>query len=129
LIRRFMFVFGPLTSLYDFLTFFVMLHFFHASEARFQAGWFIESLAVQTLVIFVVRTVGNPLKSRPSPLLLLSVGTCLAVAVGIVLSPLGRALGFQPPPAPFFLLLIAMVATYLLLVETAKWWFFRHNTL
>ena len=128
-IRRYMFIFGPLTSLYDFLTFFVMLRVFHASEARFQAAWFIESLAVQTLVIFVVRTVGNPLKSRPSLALVLSTGTCLAVAISIVLTPLGRALGFQPPPAPFFLLLIGMVATYLLLVETAKRWFYRRWTL
>lgn len=128
-IRRFMFIFGPLTSLYDFLTFFVMLRVFHASEARFQAGWFIESLAVQTLVIFVVRTVGNPLKSRPSPLLLLSVGTCLAVAVGIILSPLGKILDLEPPPMPFLLLLVGMIVTYLCIVQLVKRWFFRHNTL
>ena len=66
LIRRFMFWIGPISSVYDFLTFYVLLQFFRAGEAEFHTGWFVESLATQTLVIFVIRTFGNPLRSKAS---------------------------------------------------------------
>ncbi|HEX7361115.1 MAG TPA: magnesium-translocating P-type ATPase, partial [Bryobacteraceae bacterium] len=66
LIRNFMVLIGPISSIYDFLTFFILLRYFHASQAEFHTGWFVESLATQTLVLFVIRTFGNPLKSRPS---------------------------------------------------------------
>ena len=73
LIRDFMVFIGPISSLFDFLTFYVLLHFFHASEAQFHTGWFVESLATQTLVLFVIRTSKNPFRSRPSdPLLQLA---------------------------------------------------------
>jgi P-type Mg2+ transporter len=68
LIRNFLIFVGPISSLYDFLTFYVLLHFFHAPETLFHTGWFVESLATQTLVLFVIRTAGNPLKSRPKRL-------------------------------------------------------------
>ena len=67
LIQRFMFGLGPISSLFDFLTFGVLLWVFQAGETLFRTGWFVESLATQTLVIFVIRTAGNPLRSRPSP--------------------------------------------------------------
>jgi hypothetical protein len=74
-IRRFMFLIGPISSLYDFLTFFVLLHFFHAGEKLFHSGWFVESLATQTLVLLVIRTARSPLKSRPSlPLAITTLG-------------------------------------------------------
>ena len=66
MVRNFMLLIGPISSIYDFLTFYVLLHFFHASQPEFHTGWFVESLATQTLVIFVIRTLGNPFKSRPS---------------------------------------------------------------
>ena len=66
---------GPISSIFDFLTFYVLLHFFHSSEAQFHTGWFVESLATQTLVLFVIRTSENPLRSRPSGPL---IATCLA---------------------------------------------------
>jgi Mg2+-importing ATPase len=82
--------------------------------------WFVESLATQTLVIFVIRTVGNPLKSRPS--LPLALTTILIVATGISLphSPFTRLFGFVPLPAPFFVLLAISTVTYLALVELGK---------
>src|SRR5919206_5384259 len=93
MIQRFMFGLGPISSLYDFLTFVVMLGVFHAGPELFRAGWFIESLATQTLVIFVIRTAGNPFKSRPStPLVLTVIGGVLAGLL-VVLSPMGGALG------------------------------------
>jgi magnesium-transporting ATPase (P-type) len=83
-VRNFMLVVGPISSLYDFLTFAVLLWLFQASEPLFQTGWFVESLATQTLVLFVIRTAGNPLRSRPSPAL----ATVLVVLVGVVLPSL-----------------------------------------
>ena len=120
LIRKFMVVIGPISSIYDFLTFYVLLHYFHAGEALFHTGWFVESLATQTLVLFVIRTMGNPLKSRPSMPL---VATVLAIVVaGIVLpfTSLGLTLGFTPLPAAYFAFLAAATATYLLLAEIVK---------
>lgn len=124
LIRNFMIFIGPISSIYDFLTFFVLLHFFHASEPLFHTGWFVESLATQTLVLFVIRTMRNPLRSRPS--LALTATTVLIVLIGVLLpfSPLAHVLGFVPLPAPFFTFLAVSVATYLLLVEIAKRWLF-----
>jgi Mg2+-importing ATPase len=120
LIRNFMIFIGPISSIYDFLTFYVLLHFFHASEPLFHTGWFVESLATQTLVLFVIRTMGNPLRSRPS--LPLAVTTILMVAIGIALpfSPLAEMLGFTPLPGPYFAFLAVSTITYLLLVEIAK---------
>ena len=68
-IRQFMMIIGPISSIYDFLTFAVLLWVFHASTNAplFHTGWFVESLATQTLVVFVIRTAGNPLKSRAQP--------------------------------------------------------------
>jgi Mg2+-importing ATPase len=124
LVRNFMIFVGPISSLYDFLTFYVLLHFFHASEVLFHTGWFVESLATQTLVLFVIRTAGNPLKSRPSRWLTLN--TLAVVVIGLLLpwSPLAGLLGFTPLPPPFFLFLGLSTITYLLLVEIAKRQFF-----
>jgi Mg2+-importing ATPase len=125
-IRRFMLVIGPVSSAFDFLTFFVLLRVFHAGEALFHTGWFVESLATQVLVIFVIRTRHGPFRSRPSRLL---IGTSLAVVAAAVLlpwTPLGVRLGFVPLPGTFFLVLAGMVALYLALVQVAKTWFYRH---
>jgi Mg2+-importing ATPase len=119
-VRNFMLTIGPISSIYDFLTFYVLLHFFHASQPEFHTGWFVESLATQTLVIFVIRTAGGPLNSRPS--LPLAITTILIVATGIILpySPFTRLFGFVPLPAPFFWFLAISTATYLALVEWGK---------
>jgi Mg2+-importing ATPase len=119
-IRRFMLVIGPLSSLYDFLTFGALLWVFHASAELFHTGWFVESLATQTLVIFVIRTTDHPLRSHPSRALMAT--TLLVVAVGLLLpfSPLAGVLGFVPLPAAYFAFLGAATVTYLLLVEAVK---------
>ena len=129
-IRRFMIVFGPISSIYDFLTFAVMIWVFHAHAPLFRSGWFVESLATQSLVVFVIRTRRVPfLRSRPSRLLV--TGTLTAVAVGIVLpySPLAGVLGFKALPASFLAILLAMAVTYLGLVELAKVHFYRRVTI
>jgi len=120
LIRRFMLVIGPVSSLFDFLTFAVLLHLFAAGEALFHTGWFVESLATQTLVLFVIRTAANPLRSRPSAPLTITTLAVVLVAMALPFSPLAGPLGFMPLPAGYFVFLAAASATYLLLVEIAK---------
>ena len=106
----------------------MLLHFFHAPAPLFHTGWFVESLATQTLVVFVIRTAGNPLRSRPS--LWLTLNTVVIVAVGVLLpvSPLAGLLGFTRLPLPFFLFLVFSTLTYLLLVEAGKRFFFSYAT-
>ncbi|GHE38390.1 magnesium-translocating P-type ATPase [Streptosporangium violaceochromogenes] len=125
LIRRFMLFFGPISSLFDFLTFAVMLGVFHAGPELFRSGWFVESLATQTLIIFVIRTRRVPfLRSRPSlPLLAAALGV-VAAGVALPLSPFAGGLGFVALPFGFFLALSGMVVAYLVLVEFAKKVFF-----
>jgi Mg2+-importing ATPase len=120
-IRNFMLVVGPVSSAYDFLTFFVLRQVFHASERLFQTGWFVESLATQALVIFVIRTAKSPLRSRPSTPLIATVLGMVALGVVLPFVPLAqRLLGFEALPPLFFLFLFAVVATYLILVEVVK---------
>jgi P-type Mg2+ transporter len=120
IIQQFMVVIGPISSLYDFVTFGVLLWVFRASEALFQTGWFVESLTTQTLIIFVIRTAGNPLRSRPS--LALAVTAMLVVLIGVLLpfTPLAATLGFVPLPGTYFLFLGGVTMTYLVLVELVK---------
>ncbi|HVQ81964.1 MAG TPA: magnesium-translocating P-type ATPase [Pseudolabrys sp.] len=124
-IRNFMLVLGSVSSIFDFLTFGLLLWVFNATEMLFQTGWFMESLATQVLVIFVIRTRGSPLRSRPNPLL---AGTSLIVAaVGVLLpyTAIGRWFGFVPLPLTFLAALGAMVGCYLVLAEGVKRWFYR----
>jgi Mg2+-importing ATPase len=111
---------GPISSLYDFLTFFLLLTVFHASEQFFQTGWFVESLATQTLVIFVIRTAGNPFRSRPSRALTVTTLTIVLVGLLLPFTPLAGALGFVPLPPLFFLFLLVATITYLALVQVVK---------
>lgn len=124
-IRRFMLLFGPISSVFDFATFGLMLFVFHAGQSEFQAGWFIESIATQTLIIFAIRTRRVPfIRSRPSFVLLAASLGVVTLGVWLPYSPASGFLGFQPLPAPFFLALLGMVVAYLTLVEVAKAWFF-----
>ncbi|GAC1660367.1 MAG: magnesium-translocating P-type ATPase [Ktedonobacteraceae bacterium] len=120
LFRNFMIIIGPISSIFDFLTFFILLRVFHAGDVLFHTGWFVESLATQTLVLFIIRTASNPLRSRPSTPLIIT--TLLIVVIGIVLpfTPLSGPLGFSPLPPLYFLFLTGMIVIYLLLVEVVK---------
>jgi Mg2+-importing ATPase len=125
-IRRFMIRFGPISSVFDFATFAVMLVVFDAAAPLFRSGWFVESLATQTLIVFVIRTRRVPFfRSRPSRALLISVIAVVAVGAAIPQSPLNARLGFAPLPPTFFAVLVAFVVTYLLCVEVAKYFFFK----
>ncbi|MGE5027614.1 MAG: magnesium-translocating P-type ATPase, partial [Betaproteobacteria bacterium] len=124
-IRNFMLAVGPVSSLFDFLTFYVMLEVFHAGEALFHTGWFVESMATQVLVIFVIRTHLNPLSSRPHPWLIATSLGVVATAVALPYTSAGGALGLVPLPAGFFGVLAALVVVYLLAVEGVKRAFYR----
>jgi Mg2+-importing ATPase len=120
LVRNFMLAIGPISSLYDFLTFWILLHWFHANQAFFHTGWFVESLVTQTLVLFVIRTMQNPLKSRPSPALAATTISVALAAVVLPYTPLAGPLGFVPLPASFLAFIASATVTYLGLVELIK---------
>jgi P-type Mg2+ transporter len=127
LIRRFMAFFGPISSAYDFLTFAVMLHFFHAGPTLFRSGWFVESLTTQTLVIFVIRTRRVPFfKSRASTPLLITTLACAAVGVALpYIGPFARLFGFEALPLSFLAVLAGMIVTYLALAQLGVALFFK----
>jgi P-type Mg2+ transporter len=125
-VRRFMLVFGPISSIFDFATFAVMLWGFHAGPVLFRSGWFVESLATQSLVIFCIRTRRIPfVRSRPSRPVLLAALAVVLVGALLPESPLASVLGFRALPWAFFLTLMGMVVTYLVLIELTKAWFYR----
>ena len=124
-IRNFMLVIGPISSLFDFLTFYVMLAVLKADEKLFQTGWFVESLTTQVLVIFIIRTRGNPFKSRANPVLAMTSLAVVALAAAIPYTSWGTYFGFVAPPAKFYFILAAMVVGYLVIVEAAKRMFYH----
>jgi Mg2+-importing ATPase len=125
-IRRFMLFFGPISSIFDFATFAIMLGVFHAGPALFRSGWFVESLATQTLVIFAVRTRRIPFfRSRPSVPLLASALGIVALGAAVPALPFAATLGFAALPVGFFLVLVLLAACYLGLIELGKRWFYR----
>jgi len=126
-IRRFMLALGPISSIFDFLTFFIMLFVFNAGVPLFQTAWFIESLCTQTLVIFVIRTRKTPFyKSKPSRPLLFSSLSIVGVALILPYIPkVGELFGFEAPPLTFFLILAGLIGAYLVLVEIVKKWFVK----
>ena len=130
-VRQFMTIIGPISSVYDFLTFGILLWFFGAAKnpAMFHTGWFVESLLTQTLVVFVIRTAGNPLKSPPSRMLTVTVLTIVAIAVVLPYTPLGTMLEFTPLPWALLGTIAVLTVTYLLLVQWVKTWFYRRHAL
>ena len=125
-IRNFMLFFGPISSIFDFLTFFIMIYVFKATAPLFQTAWFVESLFTQSLVIFVIRTRTVPFfRSKPSKLLVINVAIVLLVALVLPFTLLGDVFGFVPLPPTFLLILIGFIVVYLFLVELMKSWFYR----
>jgi Mg2+-importing ATPase len=126
LIRRFMVFFGPISSIFDFLTFFVMLFLFNATEPLFQTAWFVESLCTQTLAVFVIRTRRRPFyKSKPSRVLLLSSVVIVSAALILPLTIVGDLFQFTEPSWAFFVFLAGLMIVYLLLVDFVKAWFYK----
>ena len=127
LVRRFMFTLGPVSSVYDIATFAILFWMFNANEVLFQTGWFVESLATQTLVVFVIRTTGNPLRSRPGRALAVLAAVVIGVAILLPYSPLAPDLGLVALPASYPVVLIVLVASYLAIVELVKRRVFAHS--
>jgi Mg2+-importing ATPase len=128
-IRRFMLAMGPVSSVFDFLTFFIMLLVFGATAGHpelFQTAWFLESLCTQTLVIFVIRTRRTPFwKSKPGKYLVLSCLIIVGFALIMPFTALGPVFGFVQPPTAFFAILAGLIGAYLVLAQVVKNWFYR----
>ena len=130
-VRRFMLVFGLVSTVFDLLTFWLLLGFFRADEATFQTAWFVVSLLTELGVVLVLRTTGRAWLSSPSRLLLGSTVAVAGLALALpYLAPLAKAFGFAPLPAPLMLAALGVVLAYLLATEavkTRKYWFGRKS--
>lgn len=127
-IRRFMIIIGPVSSLFDYATFFTMLFIFNAwtNAALFQTAWFVESLCSQTLVVLIIRTRRVPFyKSKPSKYLAIMLLTVISFAIIVPYTPVGAFFGFVPPPPAFYLALAGILGAYAVLAETVKKWFYK----
>jgi Mg2+-importing ATPase len=125
-IRRYMLLFGAVSSVFDALTFWLLLHVLKAGEQEFRTGWFVESLVTQVLVIFIIRTRGSPWASKPGTAVTAAALAVAATALALPFTPLGAVFGFTPLPALYFGWLAALLVGYLVLVELTKRWFYRH---
>ncbi len=140
-IRNFMFFIGPLSSIFDYATYFLMLYFFGCAafsaagttaelkthlEQLFHTGWFVESLLTQTLIVHIIRTQRIPfLQSRASKPMLFSTLAVMAVGLWLPFSRLGHFLGFSPLPPVYFLWLAGFLVAYSVLTHRVKMWFAR----
>ncbi len=124
-IKKFMIFFGLLSSIFDYVTFGVLLYFFKAGEPEFQTGWFLESVVSATLIVLVVRTRSTFYKSHPGKYLLIA--TLLIVGFVLVLPvlPFASALGFVAVPPVFYLAMLGIVLLYIISAEVLKKYFFR----
>ena len=125
---RFILVIGPISSIFDYVTFYGMLHGFHCwnNPALFHTGWFVESLFTQTLIIHIIRTNRIPFfQSWASWPLIVTSLVVVAGGAWLTVSPLAGALGFVPLPGLFWLLLAGILAAYVLLTQLLKTWFYH----
>lgn len=125
-IKKYMIIFGPISSVFDLLTFYLLFAVFHLNASTFQAGWFVESLATQVFVIYIIRTQKKPFfESWPSKYLLMS--TLGAVALGVILTTkgIGDFFGFSPLPWQAFATIFGLVIIYLVIVEFVKRIFYK----
>lgn len=127
-VRDFMIFFGPISSAYDFLTFFVLIYVFHAGDGLFQTAWFVESVVTQTLVIFAIRTRAVPFfRSRPSRAVALSAAAVAAFAVLLPYTPLAIPFQLVHLPWEFYAFLAIVTLTYLVVVDLVKSLFYRRH--
>jgi Mg2+-importing ATPase len=127
-IAKFVLCIGPISSIFDYVTYFTMLYGFHAwtNAALFQTGWFVESLLTQTLIIHIIRTAKIPfLESRASTALITTTIIIAAIGIALPFTPLGGFLGFVPLPPPYWLALSLILVSYVVLTHFVKTWFIR----
>jgi Mg2+-importing ATPase len=126
MIYKYMFIFGITSSVFDLLTFFLLYQFFNVSQAQFRTGWFLESLATQILVVFIIRTWHVPFKeSRPSKNLVISVSLCLAAGWVLPYLPFSKLAGFEKLPGQVLLYITGIVIIYLFAAEWVKRFIYR----
>jgi Mg2+-importing ATPase len=126
-IRRFMMVFGLVSSVCDYLTFGVLLFFLHATERQFRTGWFVESVISASLIVLVIRTRKPFYRSRPGRYLLFATLATIVVTLLLPYTPLARLFGFTPITPLFLLALALILASYIAIAEVAKVFFYRHE--
>jgi P-type Mg2+ transporter len=124
-IRRFMLLFGPLSSLFDFATFGILLWIMKAGEQSFQTGWFIESILSAGVVVFAVRTRLPFTRSHPSRAMLAVTAAVMLVTLWLPYSPLAGLLGFTPLPPTYLLVIFGIVVLYFMSAELTKRWFYH----
>ena len=126
-VQRFMLVFGMVSTAFDLITFFVLLHVFGSSEAVFQTSWFVVSLLTELIVVLVLRTHGAAWRSRPSSLLLWGTVAVSLLAIALpYLDGVAAAFGFVPLSASLLGSLALIVIAYAACTEAAKRWFYRN---
>ncbi|MCR8560802.1 magnesium-translocating P-type ATPase [Mucilaginibacter sp. BJC16-A38] len=124
-IKRFMIIFGLLSSVFDYLTFGVLLFVFHANEKIFQTGWFMESVISATLIVLVVRTRLPFFKSLPGKYLSIATVMVLLLVLTLPATPVCTWFGFSRVPGAYFGWMLLIVITYMITAELAKQWFYK----
>ena len=127
MIRRFMLLFGLISSTFDYLTFFVLLRVFRADAALFRSGWFVESVVSAALVVLIIRTSKPFFQSRVGKGLCFATVLSILAAIALPYTPLGALLGLVPLPASLLAALGLVVVCYMLTAEIAKRWFYRNG--
>ena len=125
-IRKFMLVFGLLSSVFDYLTFAALIFLLHANPAQFRTGWFMESVISASMIVLVIRTRQSILASKPGKYLLMSTIAIVMITLFLPYTPVASLLGFQSLPLEFLLVLAAIVGLYILCAETVKRVFYQH---
>ena len=125
-IRKFMLTFGLISSIFDYLTFAVLLLVLHAGPAEFRTGWFVESVVSASMIVLVVRTRRPFFRSRPGRLLLGSTLILIPATFAIPFLPYASVVGFAPLPAAILAALAVIAVLYVLATELTKTWFYRH---
>jgi Mg2+-importing ATPase len=124
-IRKFMITFGIVSSVFDFLTFGVLLLVLHATQVQFRTGWFLESVVSASLIVLVIRSRRPSFKSRPGKYLLMTTLSIVVVTVIVPFTPFAKIFGFSPLPFSFLLLIGIIVLFYIIAAEMAKTVFYK----
>jgi Mg2+-importing ATPase len=124
-IRKFMITFGLVSSVFDYLTFGLLLLVLHSNEAQFRTGWFLESVISASIIVLVIRSRKPFFRSRPGKYLLISTLSIAVITLILPFTPLGTVFGFSPPVFSTYLLLLAIVVLYILAAEITKRIFYK----
>lgn len=124
-IRRFMLTFGPLSSVFDYLSFILLFWVFHADERTFQTGWFVESVLSASIIVLVVRTRQVFYRTLPGRWLMIATGFVIVAVLALPSTPLAPMFGFRPLPVSMYGALLGIVGLYVVAAEVLKQWFYK----